>query len=215
MFQNYTIFIDGNALSLVHNPQCTAQILFNVDGKESYETERDIVLKTKSILDNLLIEKNKQVSLHFYDINQLLEVVKLCFPKHIIAAGGVVVNDKGDILFIFRNGYWDLPKGKVEPEENLEAAALREIQEETGIVNATLIRSILPTFHTYYVGKTLVLKETRWFEIHSNDTRLTPQTEEGITELKWINPTELPDILNKSYENIRLLLSEYLKKETV
>ncbi|MBK9671561.1 MAG: NUDIX domain-containing protein [Bacteroidetes bacterium] len=64
------------------------------------------------------------------------------------AAGGIVKNKQGQLLFIFRHGKWDLPKGKIEKGENEQDAALREVEEECGIAELTLQKKLTTTFHT-------------------------------------------------------------------
>src|SRR5262245_43144571 len=69
---------------------------------------------------------------------QDLEKLKKAFFKHfhlIEAAGGIVQNDKKELLFIHRLGKWDLPKGKIEKKESPETCAVREVEEETGVTN--------------------------------------------------------------------------------
>jgi 8-oxo-dGTP pyrophosphatase MutT (NUDIX family) len=215
MNQNYVIFIEGHTLSLIHSAAHIRYILTEVDGKLFRVSECAFADHIKRIIGSLLQHNNQQASVYYHDIRPLMKKLQSVFPKHIIAAGGIVVNNSGNILFIFRNGYWDLPKGKIEPDENPEKAAVREISEETGIVHATLIRKLPVTFHTYFDKGTLVLKETRWFEIHSDDTELTPQTEEGITEIKWVSRAELAHVLSKSYESIRWLINNYLASSTL
>ena len=55
------------------------------------------------------------------------------YSKGIVAAGGIVKNEEGKTLIIFRRGFWDLPKGKVEKGEKIINAAQREVEEETGV----------------------------------------------------------------------------------
>jgi 8-oxo-dGTP pyrophosphatase MutT (NUDIX family) len=212
MYQNYTIFVDGRLLSLVHNAKYQNSILLEMDDEERHLSPHDFIAKTKDLFISLQSGKVQTACAFFHNTDLLLSMTKSAFPKHIIASGGVVVNSQNDILFIYRNGFWDLPKGKVEKGEDYKAAGIREIQEETGIKNVTITKELPVTFHTYKEAMNLVLKETRWYEMHSDDTELTPQTEEGITELKWVSQKELPSILNKSYRNIQLLMKDYLKE---
>ena len=103
------------------------------------------------------------------------------------AAGGVVVNDRGEWLMIRRNGRWDLPKGHLEAGESLAACAEREIVEETGIA-ARVERPLCETLHAYWFAKTArwELKRTHWFRLRPAGAGIpAPQTEEGIERVSW------------------------------
>ena len=99
---------------------------------------------------------------------------------------------------MFRRGKWDLPKGKLDPGESLETCAQREVKEETGISHLELIRFLLVTEHEYEERGKLILKETHWWLMKtSGNQKLIPQTEEDITELKWIGPSDFKMVLAK------------------
>ena len=137
----------------------------------------------------------------------------LNYFKHIKAAGGIVRNPQDDILFIFRLGKWDLPKGKMEEGESKEESAIREIEEECSITNLQLKRFLMPTFHIYYLRE-YVIKETFWFEVFYDGVELPlPQTEEGIETVEWKKESEIPQLLENSYPNIKLLMDNYLNLE--
>lgn len=127
--------------------------------------------------------------------------------KTIEAAGGLIKNSKGEILFIFRNGMWDLPKGKIEAGESPGEAALREVAEECGIKDIKIIKELQTTYHTYKEGNDRVLKKNYWFEMHSEATELIPQASEGITEVKWIGKSELGKILQNTYKSIQQVVT--------
>ncbi|AYD47167.1 MAG TPA: NUDIX domain-containing protein [Arachidicoccus soli] len=126
--------------------------------------------------------------------------------KHvIIAAGGLVTNESGYLLMIFRRGFWDLPKGKLDEGESIEQCAIREVEEETGLSNIDLGKLIGITFHDYFDKWTNqnVTKETHWFEMHvSNNQQLIPQTEEDIEKIEWVNSSIAKKYLQDSYTNI-------------
>jgi len=129
------------------------------------------------------------------------------------AAGGMVLNKHGDVLMIFRRGFWDLPKGKIEPGESIEKCAIREVQEETGINRLEIIKKLQVTYHTYMIGNKTILKPSHWFKmIHEENEKTIPQTEEDITEIKWMNQKEVNAILDKSYASISELLSKHYLK---
>ena len=131
--------------------------------------------------------------------------------EFITAAGGIVQNNSKEWLFIFRNGIWDLPKGKVEKNERLEFAAEREISEECGLSEMRLDSFISKTYHMYHENGFIKLKETHWFLFYSNQlTNLKPQLEEGITNLKWVSISELEAILSNSFLSIKELVFFYI-----
>lgn len=141
------------------------------------------------------------------DIQTMLDEFS-CMFRFIEAAGGLVRNGKDEILVIYRYGKWDLPKGKLEPDESIEVAALREVSEETGITNIHLGDHITDTFHTYRQGNATILKKTSWFNMfYDGAERLTPQQAEDISIAKWVINSQMPEILNNTYDTIREVLS--------
>ncbi|MBB6680767.1 NUDIX domain-containing protein [Aequorivita sp. 609] len=132
--------------------------------------------------------------------------------KVVEAAGGLVYNSKKEILFIRRNGKWDLPKGKIEKGESYREAAIREVEEETGVEGLEIRDFIMKTYHVFTRNNKYRLKITHWYEMYTDyDGPLTPQPEEGIKKAKWKNFEKSQDALKNSYENIKLLFpKEYL-----
>jgi 8-oxo-dGTP pyrophosphatase MutT (NUDIX family) len=136
------------------------------------------------------------------DLEALEVVIRSCF-KCLKAAGGVVRNGHGDILIIERNGVWDLPKGKLEKGEDFEAAAIREVGEETGLKELKICQPLVSTFHTYRLPKHHVLKETVWFWMdYPGHEEPVLQKEEGITGYRWVSPGKANFILENSYGSI-------------
>lgn len=119
------------------------------------------------------------------------------------AGGGAVWNEENQLLFIYRRGKWDLPKGKLDPGESIEACAIREVEEETGIIRPQLLQHLLTTYHTYYESGQHLLKESWWFEMKINGPQqLTPQAEEQITETKWLAPADWDTVKKNSFPSI-------------
>ncbi len=146
------------------------------------------------------------------------------------AAGGLVRNDSDELLLIERLGRWDLPKGKVEEGESLEEAAIREVAEETGLTGHTLGPHFMDTFHVFKRKKKWKFKVTHWYlmtvgrdregnrsasdttegmqEANNHGHELKPQTEEGITEVKWWSKEDLAKQLPPTYPLIEDLLQK-------
>jgi 8-oxo-dGTP pyrophosphatase MutT (NUDIX family) len=134
------------------------------------------------------------------------ELHKLFTP--ICAAGGVVRNENGSILMIYRRGKWDLPKGKCDAGESIEVCAVREVQEETGLQQILLGEKICDTWHVYQQHHQSLLKCTTWYEMQGSEGEiLVPQKEENILEAKWIPEKELGHAVFNSYEAIREVLT--------
>ena len=125
---------------------------------------------------------------------------------YIEAAGGLIHNDQNEYLFIFRHAKWDLPKGKLEKNESPEQGAIRECQEECGLHTILIERFLMHTYHIYFFKKGWALKKTYWYHMLCNETNLTPQLEESITEVAWKKKSALPDMLHNTYFNIIDLL---------
>ncbi|SDR76292.1 NUDIX domain-containing protein [Polaribacter sp. KT25b] len=131
--------------------------------------------------------------------------------KVIPAAGGLVLNQKKEVLFIYRNNFWDLPKGKIEKGESIETAGIREVEEECSIFNLSIKKKLITTYHIYFY-KGIKLKETHWFLMTSDfDKPLVPQTEEGITEVCFKNEKEIDEALKNTFANIKLVYDAYKK----
>lgn len=140
---------------------------------------------------------------------QPLEVVQSMQDQMdwIPAAGGLVENEKGELLLIKRRGYWDLPKGKVDEGESLEQTAVREVQEETGLQAVTLGDFVGTTYHGYFIKNTPCIKPSHWFwmKVSGNPT-VAPQLEEDITEIIWITRDEVDDYWPMALSTVRDLL---------
>ncbi len=146
---------------------------------------------------------------------QLEELKKAFFKKFTLvkAGGGLVQNEKKEILLIFRRGKWDLPKGKLDKGEKLEDCAVREVEEETGLQQVKLVSPLMITYHTYHEGARFILKESHWYTMKvKGDQHLVPQVAEGITEIKWIKINDLPGYLEKSYPSVADVLKFFLGK---
>lgn len=154
-------------------------------------------LNTTSLGGVRLIHKNKD------------KLIKKFLKKlpNVIAGGGKVYNDKGEILFIYRNDKWDLPKGKAESNETIEETAIREITEETGVDGLKITKPLDITYHIFKRNGRYKIKVTYWFEMKTSfDGTLYAQEEEGITKVEWLNSKKAKKALENSYANIKLLV---------
>ncbi|MFB9055777.1 NUDIX hydrolase [Mariniflexile ostreae] len=126
---------------------------------------------------------------------------------NVVAGGGKVYNDEGDILFIYRNDKWDLPKGKTEGIESIEKTAIREVMEETGVAGLEITKPLNTTYHIFKRNGRYKIKVTYWFEMKTSFKGvLYPQEEEGITEVAWLNKKKAKKALKNSYANIKELM---------
>lgn len=124
--------------------------------------------------------------------------------KIIVAGGGLVLNKNGNVLMMYRKKKWDLPKGKIEKNEDIKTGAIREVEEETGVKVENIIRKLGKTYHTYKLKDKWVLKETHWFLMKGDvDSELVPQTEEDIEKVGWFKKKEIKENLKNSYVSIK------------
>jgi len=156
------------------------------------------------------LSKKKLEEAYIYHPNHEEILKKFCdqIPLE-IAAGGVVTNEEGKVLFIYRNDKWDLPKGKMEKGESLEACALREVAEETGVKGLKIENGLQTTYHIFKRNGNYKLKEVHWFAMRTAYTgKLKGQKNEGIEKVKWKGPKKIQKALQNSYTNIKILFGE-------
>jgi len=153
------------------------------------------------------LRKNKLPKAYIYHPNR--EEILTKFTKYIprvVAAGGVVTNKKGKVLFIYRNDKWDLPKGVIKKKESLEDCAIREVEEETGVQNLKIENFLRTTYHIFKRNGKLKLKEVHWYAMKTDYAGdLVGEASEGIEKVKWKGPRKIREALENSYVNIRIL----------
>lgn len=153
---------------------------------------------------------------HFQLKAKSLELLKTqFFSTYTIleAAGGVVFNEYDEVLLIYRKGFWDLPKGKLEEGEKKKECAIREVEEETGITNVSIVQKLnlfyngkKTTYHTYRQKNKPILKPSYWYIMKTHKQDLTPQLEEDIEQAIWVPKNELHTYYDKCYSAIRDVL---------
>jgi ADP-ribose pyrophosphatase YjhB (NUDIX family) len=195
MGQMYKVFVNDCPIILTENEKISTNL------EKVYFDEIDI----RDLVNRFLHRNSHGICLLCNNLGEnwlffqsLFEVQK--------AAGGKVLNSKGQVLFIYRDSKWDLPKGKLEKEESIEHCALREVAEECGVTNLKIDKPLALTYHIFRREGRTILKVTHWFLMHTNFTgTLTPQIEESITKSVFKGELETREALKNSYENIKLL----------
>jgi 8-oxo-dGTP pyrophosphatase MutT (NUDIX family) len=162
----------------------------------------------KQLIVKIFQNKIQKAYLYYPDEKEIMKVLKTKIPVN-KAGGGLVYNKNGDVLFIFRNGKWDLPKGGTEKGEDIEQTSMREVEEETGVNGLKIIKKLQKTYHIFKRNGVYKLKITHWFEMQTDFEGIPEgQIDEGIDKVEWKNPTQIQEALKNSYENIKLLFQE-------
>jgi len=162
----------------------------------------------KKLVINMFNNKIKKCYLYYPDEKVIVKKLKEKIPVQ-RAGGGLVYNKKGEVLFIYRNGKWDLPKGGKEKREKMKLTAMREVEEETGVNQLRITKKLQKTYHIFKRNGIYKLKITQWYEMKT-DFEGTPvgQLEEGIEKVAWLNPEQILEAMKNSYENIKLVFEE-------
>jgi ADP-ribose pyrophosphatase YjhB (NUDIX family) len=159
-------------------------------------------------IENLFKKKLREAYIYHPNHEEILKKFCKTIPKE-VAAGGVVTNKEGKVLFIYRNDKWDLPKGKLDKGESIEECALREVEEETGVKKLKIENFLKTTYHIFKRNGKYKLKEVHWFAMKTSyDGKLSGQLSEGIEKVKWKGPKKIKKALENSYINIKSLFGE-------
>jgi len=191
----YKVFIKNKPLFFIENDEDISRL------DSQFVHTCNSTAQKKTILDQHSSSENPV----YVQGDRFDEVWGLFFGnyKTVQAAGGVVINNKNQVLFIFRNGFWDLPKGKVEDDEAIEVAAIREVEEECGIRKPRIINKALVTYHTYDTYGENCIKPTHWYLMqYDGDEELLAQEEEGITNVQWVNQEDIASKMLNTYSSI-------------
>ena len=208
----YKLFINNKIVFLCKNPALVDNLIKEDFIIEPYTTKKQLDVLFSIIMND---DNNHNVVLFYKDVEFLLNEL-LTYFTCVEAAGGVVKNKDNEILLIHRRGYWDLPKGKIETGETKEIAAVREVEEETGLKDVHIKNALTfskldnkATYHSYFIRDTLCMKVSYWYWMETTYAeKLIPQTEEDIEIVKWVPVDEIPNYFNNMYTTIVDILKE-------
>ncbi|AWX45417.1 8-oxo-dGTP diphosphatase [Flagellimonas maritima] len=194
----YKVFVNESPLILTNERQDNSNgNLFSLDGDS-------MVMAITSLAKGRL----KKAYIYHPDEEKLLDIFMHKIPV-VVAGGGFVTNKKGKVLFIYRNNKWDLPKGKVDKGESIENAAMREVEEETGVKNLQIDKFLRTTYHIFKRNGEYRLKQVHWFAMSTDFSgKLKGQKSEGIEKVKWKGPRKIEKALKNSYFNIKVLFED-------
>ena len=205
MAQKYRIYINEKVILLTESLPARVESYEHIDGD---------IFDLRLIYNWVLNHHGKLFYVICNDAKAFLKRVTKSITM-VRAAGGLVISENRHYLFIYRNNKWDIPKGKVEEGEGIKEAAVREVEEECGITVCALGKRICKTYHSYIYKGEVVLKKTYWFEMRcKGQPKLKPQTDEGITEVRWFKKGLIEPILHNTFPSITdVLLKEGLIKD--
>lgn len=169
---------------------------------------KDIILE--DVIKEVKTGKSKGVCLFTPNLEKVWG--KFCIDYKLReAGGGLVVNSKNEILFIYRANKWDLPKGRAEINEKIDKTAIREVKEEVGIQKLTIEKFLINTYHLYSSKGKDRLKKTYWYLMKTDFKGvLKPLLEEGITEAAFFQEKKIKEvILTNTYKNIITVYNFY------
>ena len=182
----YKVFVNEKALFLTNKIE--KETNFQLFLLESIDIRKLVI--------NIYTDKVENAYLYYPDEKAILTKLKEKVPYQ-KAGGGLVFNKNNEVLFIFRNGKWDLPKGGIEKGEEIEYTALREVEEETGVNKLVITDKLQKTYHIFKRNGRYKLKITHWFEMRTTfDGIPQGQLEEGIEKVEWKNPSQIQEALD-------------------
>ncbi|MEN8928615.1 MAG: NUDIX domain-containing protein [Flavobacteriales bacterium] len=157
-------------------------------------------------------ESGQDVIVNFPTLRLMEKVLAKRF-RIVEAGGGLVVNKNNEVLFIFRRGKWDLPKGKLEKHEKIKKGAIREVEEECGITNPVIKESLITTMHKFKNKGKECIKKTYWYIMeYDGDEELVPQLDEDITKAKWMGEDKFHKVFKNTFASISDVLNAYMER---
>tara|TARA_B100000214_G_C23888688_1_gene590758 strand:- start:359 stop:1036 length:678 start_codon:yes stop_codon:yes gene_type:complete len=199
--ENFDTYVDGS--SGIVPKKLYSRVLI-------YDASIDTIVNLLKKMTRYKFKKIYSITLTLKNLDNDIKELKKMF-KIIKAGGGVVNNNKKEILFIYRMKKWDLPKGKLDKGETIKQCAKREVEEETK-VKVSCGKKILSTWHTYTKNKKFILKKTTWYMMESiDDSKMKPQKKEKIEKVEWMKKSSVDDILLNSYKTLNYLMKNYFK----
>jgi 8-oxo-dGTP pyrophosphatase MutT (NUDIX family) len=202
--QKYNLFFNEAKLSVINYDKNQLNILRSNE-RFIYEEQNDL----NTCINDFLHHRN---DIEFYVLteneSQLLNTLTSFFIFK-RAAGGVVYNEAGKILVMSRFDHYDFPKGHIEEGESPQQTAIREVKEETNIIDLSLQDKIADTYHIFFAKDTYYLKETQWFKMTTRQTdNLIPQTEEHIEALWWFSLRDIKNNFSKFYPSLQEMIQQ-------
>ncbi len=194
----YKVFVNEAQLILTNKLSDIANNKYFLLNEKSINAAIELLSNSKTAVAYIYHPNNEEI------LNKFTKKIPL-----VVAAGGVVTNKEGKVLFIYRNNKWDLPKGKLDKGETLEQCALREVAEETGVQGLKIENILKTTYHVFKKNGSYKLKEVHWYAMRTSyKGELTGQLDEGIEKVKWKGPHKIARALEKSYSNIKILFED-------
>ena len=194
----YKVFVNESQLILTNKLSDIASNKYFLLNQKSIRAAIDLLAKNKVSIAYIYHPNNEEI------LNKFTKKIPL-----VVAAGGVVTNREGKVLFIYRNNKWDLPKGKIDKGETLEECAFREVAEETGVQGLKIENILKTTYHVFKRTGTYKLKEVHWFAMKTSyKGELVGQLDEGIEKVRWKGPVKIAKALENSYANIKILFED-------
>ena len=205
-----TIYFGNKPLILCDNAAVAAMTFHNANG---IYTEKE--LNSNTVNQMIVQMQQPQTIGGIFEHSNVENLLKSFSDQMVLiqAGGGLVYTPQKTVLLIFRRGKWDLPKGKLDEGENLAECAIREVQEETGLQQATLEKDLTITWHTYHQDGALILKESHWYLMQTEkEEALTPQVDEDIELCQWVPLHELNTYMQQTHPSIKDVIKAGLQE---